>query len=315
MATRYAIAPPRLGRPTPCTRPGSAGLAAGAEAGSYRVVLYRIAVEEAPIKQGFREGQPIASLDSCATWNPSTKSPSQRGRRTPARWPTAFETPNSLQRFAGKAPVTGPSVNSEFVIYNRLACNRYLRICATPSSSEPSAACKLRNGPGILRRPTSSQEGAPRGPQNTRQPLARGTPSLSVQPCRLRRADPNCPPQALSPGSCLPQWLTNGVSLQLRCPVVPPERVAHMGEDFDAVTPAKAQWWLAPCAPCAAVATAERSRGDEAVPLAALRWLVLGSGIDPSLRTTGQEVAGDGVELGGALDLRPVPATPEYVQL
>jgi len=38
-----------------------------------------------------------------------------------------FDTPNSLQSYAGKAPVTRRSGKSEFVVSTRLACNRYLR--------------------------------------------------------------------------------------------------------------------------------------------------------------------------------------------
>jgi transposase len=38
-----------------------------------------------------------------------------------------FETPNSLQSYAGKAPVTRQSGKSMFVVSKRLACNHYLR--------------------------------------------------------------------------------------------------------------------------------------------------------------------------------------------
>ena len=37
-----------------------------------------------------------------------------------------FESPNSLQCYAGKAPVTRRSGKSEFVVAHRLACNRQL---------------------------------------------------------------------------------------------------------------------------------------------------------------------------------------------
>ena len=37
-----------------------------------------------------------------------------------------FESPNGLQCYAGKAPVTRRSGKSELVIASRLACNRYL---------------------------------------------------------------------------------------------------------------------------------------------------------------------------------------------
>ncbi|MGH3803496.1 MAG: IS110 family transposase, partial [Pseudonocardiaceae bacterium] len=38
-----------------------------------------------------------------------------------------FSSPNALQCYAGKAPVTRRSGNSEFVVAHRLACNRHLR--------------------------------------------------------------------------------------------------------------------------------------------------------------------------------------------
>ncbi len=38
-----------------------------------------------------------------------------------------FDTPSSLQSYAGKAPVTKRSGKSELVVSCRLACNRYLR--------------------------------------------------------------------------------------------------------------------------------------------------------------------------------------------
>ncbi|MGH9002916.1 MAG: transposase, partial [Acidimicrobiia bacterium] len=41
--------------------------------------------------------------------------------------PESFETPNSLQCYGGKAPVTRRSGKSEFVVANRLACNGHLR--------------------------------------------------------------------------------------------------------------------------------------------------------------------------------------------
>lgn len=40
--------------------------------------------------------------------------------------PEQFQTPNSLQCYAGKAPVTRRSGKSEFVVATRLACNRWL---------------------------------------------------------------------------------------------------------------------------------------------------------------------------------------------
>jgi len=54
--------------------------------------------------------------------------------------PEGFETPNSLQCYAGKAPVTRRSGKSEFVVANRLACNRFLR-----DAVQQWAFCSLRN--------------------------------------------------------------------------------------------------------------------------------------------------------------------------
>ena len=53
--------------------------------------------------------------------------------------PECFETPNSLQCYAGKAPVTRRSGKSEFVVANRLACNRFLR-----DAVQQWAFCSLR---------------------------------------------------------------------------------------------------------------------------------------------------------------------------
>jgi transposase len=54
--------------------------------------------------------------------------------------PEGFETPNSLQCYAGKAPVTRRSGKSEFVVANRLACNRFLR-----DAVQQWAFCSLRS--------------------------------------------------------------------------------------------------------------------------------------------------------------------------
>lgn len=51
-----------------------------------------------------------------------------------------FDTPSSLQTYAGKAPVTRRSGKSEFVISCRLACNRYLR-----DAVQQWAFCSLRH--------------------------------------------------------------------------------------------------------------------------------------------------------------------------
>jgi transposase len=53
--------------------------------------------------------------------------------------PETFETPNSLQCYAGKAPVTRRSGKNELVVANRLACNHYLR-----DAVQHWAFCSLR---------------------------------------------------------------------------------------------------------------------------------------------------------------------------
>jgi transposase len=50
-----------------------------------------------------------------------------------------FGSPNSLQCYAGKAPVTRRSGKSEFVVAHRLACNRHLR-----DAVQQWAFCSLR---------------------------------------------------------------------------------------------------------------------------------------------------------------------------
>lgn len=52
---------------------------------------------------------------------------------------TNFDTPNGLQCYAGKAPVTRRSGKSEFVVAHRLACNGYLR-----DAVQQWAFCSLR---------------------------------------------------------------------------------------------------------------------------------------------------------------------------
>lgn len=51
-----------------------------------------------------------------------------------------FHSPNALQCYAGKAPVTRRSGKSEFVVANRLACNSHLR-----DAVQHWAFCSLRN--------------------------------------------------------------------------------------------------------------------------------------------------------------------------
>jgi hypothetical protein len=53
--------------------------------------------------------------------------------------PESFETPNSLQCYGGKAPVTRRSGKTEFVVANRLACNHFLR-----DAVQQWAFCSLR---------------------------------------------------------------------------------------------------------------------------------------------------------------------------
>lgn len=52
---------------------------------------------------------------------------------------TNFDTPNGLQCYAGKAPVTRRSGKSELVVANRLACNGHLR-----NAVQQWAFCSLR---------------------------------------------------------------------------------------------------------------------------------------------------------------------------
>jgi transposase len=55
-----------------------------------------------------------------------------------------FTTPNSLQCYAGRAPVTRRSGKRDLVVAHRLACNRYL---ADAVHKWPSPACAARHGP------------------------------------------------------------------------------------------------------------------------------------------------------------------------
>jgi hypothetical protein len=54
--------------------------------------------------------------------------------------PEGFETPNSLQCYGSKAPVTRRSGKSELIVANRLACNRFLR-----DAVQQWAFCSLRS--------------------------------------------------------------------------------------------------------------------------------------------------------------------------
>lgn len=56
--------------------------------------------------------------------------------------PEQFESPNALQRYAGKAPVTRRSGKSELVVSCRLAYNRHLG-----DAVQQRAFCSLRNSP------------------------------------------------------------------------------------------------------------------------------------------------------------------------
>ena len=56
--------------------------------------------------------------------------------------PGQFDTPNALQCYGGKAPVTRRSGKSELVVANRLACNRFLR-----DAVQQWAFCSLRGSP------------------------------------------------------------------------------------------------------------------------------------------------------------------------
>lgn len=70
-----------------------------------------------------------------------------------------FESPNSLQCYSGKAPVTRRSGKSEFVIAHRLACNRHLR-----DAVQQWAYCSLRRS-GWAREFYDSQRARHKGHQ------------------------------------------------------------------------------------------------------------------------------------------------------
>lgn len=69
----------------------------------------------------------------------------------------SFDTPNSRQCYAGKAPVTRRSGKSELVVANRLACNRYLR-----DAVQQWAFCSLRHS-GWAREFYDAQRGRGKG--------------------------------------------------------------------------------------------------------------------------------------------------------
>jgi transposase len=102
-----------------------------------------------------RMGQLLASLPATGGTEPGQAAPDGEiylsfaglGRRLAARvageigdHPEQFSTPNSLQCYGGKAPVTRRSGKSEFVVSCRLACNRNLA-----NAVQQWAFCSLRS--------------------------------------------------------------------------------------------------------------------------------------------------------------------------
>ena len=101
-----------------------------------------------------RMGQLLAELPATGGTEPGQASPDGEiylsfpglGARLAARvageigdHPEQFSTPNSLQCYGGKAPVTRRSGKSEFVVSTRLACNRHLA-----GAVQQWAFCSLR---------------------------------------------------------------------------------------------------------------------------------------------------------------------------
>ena len=112
---------------------------------------------------------------------------------------TNFESPNGLQCYAGKAPVTRRSGKSELVVANRLACNGHLRDAVPTVGVLQPAPFGL--GPRVLRHPPRPRQSPPRRPARPRQPLARSALALPATQRRLRRNHPRRQPQPLPPDS------------------------------------------------------------------------------------------------------------------
>jgi hypothetical protein len=98
-----------------------------------------------------------------------------------------FETPSSLQCYAGKAPVTRCSGKTKLVVAHRLACNRHL----ANAVQEWAFASLLRSEwPGSSTTNSAPRERANKRPSSSRQPVAGGPLALPAQGRALRRSRP-----------------------------------------------------------------------------------------------------------------------------
>ena len=109
--------------------------------------------------------------------------------------PGQFTTPNALQCYAGRAPVTRRSGRSEFTIARRLACNRHLG-----EAVQQWAFCSLSRS-GWAREfydaKIAAGDTSPRRAAQARQPLARGPVALPGQGRLLRRGHPRGQPEPI----------------------------------------------------------------------------------------------------------------------
>jgi hypothetical protein len=122
---------------------------------------------------------------------------------------TQYESPNALQCYAVRAPVTRRSGKSDYVVARRLAHNRYLgdavhqwAFCSLTQSGWARELCdqkRRRNEP-------------PQRPARPRQPLAGDPLALPHQGRALRRGHPRRQPQPRPRTGGLRWWLTEGVS-------------------------------------------------------------------------------------------------------
>jgi transposase len=143
-----------------------------------------------------------------------------------------FTTPNSLQCYAGRAPVTRRSGKRDLVVAHRLACNRYLADAVQQVGVRQPAPFRL--GQGVLRRPARPRQEPPRGPASTRQPLARDPLALPHPRRAVRRNSPHRQPQ---PGSRRDH---SASSLTPRSPddqVIPDHGARGLTEDVSSWTP------------------------------------------------------------------------------
>ena len=119
--------------------------------------------------QGPRPGERLPRRGDLPELPRPGRPPRRSGRRRDRRTPEQFDTPNALQCYAGRAPVTRRSGKNEFVVARRLAYNRYLG-----DAVHQWAFCSLNRRPG----PASST--TPRSPPATDQSAARSAPLAMV---------------------------------------------------------------------------------------------------------------------------------------